>query len=49
MKIRVIKKAIKAIAEGRRTPLMKKVTLDNVSFFQYNKDHEQHQLPSLPR
>lgn len=35
MKIRTVKKAIRAFAEGRRTPLMKTVRLDNISYLEY--------------
>ena len=40
MKIRTVKKAIKDWMKGKRTPLMKKVRLDNISYFEYNRDHK---------
>lgn len=33
MNIRTVKKAIKALRDGRKTPLLSKVTLTNVDFF----------------
>lgn len=41
MKIRTVKKAIKALKEGRNTPLLKKVRLNNVAYFVSNKDHNE--------
>ena len=41
MKIRIVKKAIKALKEGRNTPLLKKVRLNNVVYFAHNKDHNE--------
>ncbi len=39
MKIRTVKKVIKeCLVKGRKTPLAKKVTLDNIAFYQNNKD-----------
>lgn len=40
MKIRTVKKVLKAWTEDRYTPLFKKVTLDNITFFEYNRDHK---------
>ena len=40
MKLRTVKKAIKAFRDGRKTPLLKKVRLDDVAYFEYNKDHK---------
>lgn len=34
MKIRTVKKALKALRDGRKTPLLKKVRLSNVSYFE---------------
>lgn len=33
MNIRTVKKAVKALSDGRKTPLLSKVTLTNVCFF----------------
>ena len=38
MKIRTVKKALKAMRDGRKTPLLKKVTLNNVAYFADSKD-----------
>ena len=40
MKLRTVKKAIKAMRDGRKTPLFKKVRLDDVAYFENNKDHK---------
>lgn len=40
MKIRIVKKAIKALIEGRNTPLLNKVRLSNVADFAHNRDHD---------
>lgn len=41
MKIRTVKKVIKEfMIKGRKTPLAKKVTLDNLAYFRDNKDHK---------
>ena len=40
MKIRTVKKVIKELwIKGRKTPLAKKVTLDNIAFYRDNRDH----------
>lgn len=33
MKIRAVKKALKALRDGRKTPLLRKVRLSHVSYF----------------
>ena len=38
MKIRTVKKAIKALSEGRKTPLLRKVKLSNVTFYANSSD-----------
>lgn len=38
MKIRTVKKALKALRDGRKTPLMRKVRLSHISYFANNKD-----------
>ena len=38
MKIRTVKKALKAMRDGRKTPLLKKVTLENIAYFANNRD-----------
>ena len=38
MNIRTVKKAIKALRDGRKTPLLKKVGLNHIAYFANNKD-----------
>lgn len=38
MKIRTVKKAIKALRDGRKTPLFRKVRLSNIEYFENNRD-----------
>lgn len=38
MKIRTVKKALKALRDGRKTPLLKKVKLQHVAYFANNED-----------
>lgn len=38
MKIRTVKKALKALRDGRATPLLKRVRLSNVAYYANNKD-----------
>jgi len=38
MKVRIVKKALKALRDGRKTPLLRKVRLSHVSYFENNKD-----------
>ncbi len=38
MNIRTVKKAVKALRDGRRTPLLRKVRLSNLSYFESNRD-----------
>lgn len=41
MKIRTVKKFIKEfLIKGRETPLIRKVTLDNLAYFRDNMDHK---------
>lgn len=41
MKIRTVKKVIKEfMIKGRKTPLARKVTLDNIAYFRDNRDHK---------
>lgn len=53
MKLRTVKKAIRAMARGKRTPLMKQVRLDNISEVinlserKYKRHHEHTTVPSV--
>jgi len=38
MKIRTVKKALKALRDGRKTPLLRKVRLSNLAYFADNRD-----------
>lgn len=40
MKIRTVKKALRFMAEGKRTPLMRRVRLDNVTEFEYYRERK---------
>ena len=47
MKLRTVKKAIRAIARCKKTPLLKKVRLDNISEMMYlsERKYERHHGP----
>lgn len=38
MKIRAVKKALKALRDGRKTPLLKRVKLQHIAYFANNED-----------
>ena len=40
MKIRTVKKVLKAMTEERKTPLSRKVTFDHIQYFANNTDHQ---------
>lgn len=42
MKIRTVKKALKAYRDERRTPLHRKVRLSHVAYFAENRDKQKH-------
>ena len=46
MKLRTTKKAIKAIRDGRKTPLLRKVRLSNITDFENHNDknHGHHRI-----